>query len=179
MKTVSPFLKFLRRGFGMRDYAMRRKDRAITDRAWMEGILNCGQVVHIAMTDAEGGPYLVAMGYGFKDGVIFLHGAPEGRKNDILSVNPRVCFHVATDVVVLREKNSMRYRSVTGFGRISTINDPVEKNAALKILTDHYDGAHRDLDGKGLARVWVARLDIESMTGKCANYDDAEKGMEA
>jgi nitroimidazol reductase NimA-like FMN-containing flavoprotein (pyridoxamine 5'-phosphate oxidase superfamily) len=138
----------------------------------MEDVLHGGQVIQIAMTDAEGGPYLVTMGYGFKDGVIFLHGAHQGRKNDILAVNPRVCFHVATDIVVLRQEKSMRYRSVTGFGRISTVTDLVEKNAGLKILMDHYDGPHEDLDEKGLARVWVARLDIENMTGKCANYDD-------
>jgi nitroimidazol reductase NimA-like FMN-containing flavoprotein (pyridoxamine 5'-phosphate oxidase superfamily) len=145
----------------------------------MENILNCGQVIHIAMTDADGGPYLVSMGYGFKDGAVFLHGAPQGKKNGILAASPGVCFHVAIDVSVLRAPTgvqfSMRYRSVTGFGRISTLTDPAEKNAALKILMDHYDGPHEDLDEKGLARVWVARLDIESMTGKCANAEIQER----
>jgi nitroimidazol reductase NimA-like FMN-containing flavoprotein (pyridoxamine 5'-phosphate oxidase superfamily) len=155
---------------------MKRKDREVTDREWMEEILKRGQVVHIGLADAEGWPYVVATGYGYKDGAIYLHGAPVGRKNDILAVNPRACFQVEVDVELLRTPAgrgfSMKYRSVLGFGHVRTLTDPAEKDEALKILMDQYDGPHDDLGEKDIARVWVARLEIESMTGKRANYSE-------
>ncbi|MDR3265226.1 MAG: pyridoxamine 5'-phosphate oxidase family protein, partial [Synergistaceae bacterium] len=137
-------------------YEMRRKDREVTDREWMEEILKRGQVVHIGLADGDGQPYVVALGYGYRDGVIYLHGAPAGRKNDILAVNPRACFQVEVDVEVLRASTgvqfSMKYRSVAGFGRIQTLTDPAEKDGALKILMDQYDGPHDDLGEKEIAR---------------------------
>ncbi|MDR1730890.1 MAG: pyridoxamine 5'-phosphate oxidase family protein [Synergistaceae bacterium] len=157
-------------------HGMRRKDREVTDRTWMEEILKRGQVVHIAMTDPEGHPYMVTMGYGYRDGALYLHGAREGRKNDILAVHPEVCFQVVLDVEVLRAPTgvefSMKYRSVTGFGRIHTLTNSSEKNEALAILMQQYEGPHENLDEKALARVWTARLDIDNMTGKCANYSE-------
>lgn len=159
----------------MEKHHMRRKDREVTDRAWIEEILKRGQMIQIGLAEANGWPYVVPMGYGYAYGVIYLHGAPEGKKNDIVAANPKACFQISLDVEVLRAELgsgfSMKYRSVTGYGLIRTLTTLDEKNRALKILMDHYGGPHTDLANND-AKIWVARLDIESMTGKCGNYPD-------
>lgn len=154
-------------------HEMRRKDRLVTDKKWMEEILKRAQMIHIGLAGEDGWPYIVPMGYGYADGVIYLHGAAEGKKNEMVAANPKACFQISLDVEVLRESTgsnfSMKYRSITGYGQIRTLTTLAEKNAALKILMDHYDGPHTDITNEN-AKIWVARLDIESMTGKCGNY---------
>ena len=159
-------------------YEVRRKEKEVTDRNWMEDILKRGRFMHLAMAGADGSPYAVPIGYGYRDGAIYMHGAPEGRKNDILAVNPRVCFQVTLDTEVQPDdvgaNFTMKYRSVTGFGVVHALTDPRERNAALKILMDHYSGPHTDFpeDSEVHKKLWVARLDIESMTGKRSVYSD-------
>ena len=149
---------------------MRRKDREITDRSWQEQVLNEAMVLELGMVDDSGRPYIVPLGFGYEDGTIYLHGAPEGLKNDILAANPHVCFQAFVGAEIVRSDVgsgfSMRYRSVTGFGTVRTLTDLPEKNRALEVLMKHYDGPHTPL-GDSHERVWVARLDIEHMTGKC------------
>ena len=154
---------------------VRRKDKEMTDPKWMENILKRGRVLHMGLAGEAGRPYVVTMSYAWRDGVIYMHGAPVGKKNDILAVNPRVCFQVALDVELapaeVASKFSMKYRSVTGFGVVRTLMDPDEKREGLNILMDHFGGPH--VDPKDVNdRVWVARIDIEHMTGKKSVYPD-------
>ena len=157
-------------------YEMRRKNKEVTDRNWMEDVLKRARFMHLGMAGADGQPYVVPIGYGYRDGAIYIHGAPEGRKNDILAVNSKVCFQVTLDAeVVPSEVGSqftMKFRSVTGFGTVCSLTDPHERNAALKILIEHYDGPHVDIPENSdmHKRLWVARLDIEYMTGKKSVY---------
>ena len=161
-------------------YEMRRKQKEVTDRKWMEDILKRGQFMHLAMVGADGLPYVVPIGYGYKDGVLYMHGAPEGRKNDILAVNPKVCFQVTLDAEVQADKVgakfTMKYRSVTGFGAVHSLTDTNERNTALKIIMEHYGygESHADIPENDEAhkKLWVARLDIESMAGKRGVYTD-------
>ena len=155
--------------------AVRRKDKEVTDPKWMEDILKRGQVLHMGLAVEDGWPYLVTMSYAYRDGAIYMHGAPVGKKNEILAVNPRVCFQVALDIEVARaevaSKFSMKFRSVTGFGVVRTLTDPDERREALNILMDHFAGPHVELKDVH-DRVWVARIDIEYMTGKRSVYPD-------
>ncbi|MDR1978259.1 MAG: pyridoxamine 5'-phosphate oxidase family protein [Synergistaceae bacterium] len=156
-----------------KQYEMRRKNKQVTDPKWMEEVLRRGRVLHLGLAGEDGWPYVVPMGYGYESGSIYVHGAPEGHKNDILAINPRVCFQVTLDAELVTSESSanftMKYRSVTGFGHLLTLTDLSEKNAALRILMDHYGGPHSDLE-EGRGKIWVARLDIESMTGKNSVY---------
>ena len=156
---------------------MKRKDREVTDRDWQDQVLNEAMVLELGMVDSDGRPYVVPLGFGYEDGAIYLHGAFEGLKNDILAANPYVCFQAFVGAEVIRgdigSSFSMRYKSVTGFGTVRTLTDLDEKNRALEILMKHYDGPHSPL-GESHERVWVARLDIECMTGK-SNPGPAKK----
>ncbi|MDR2179059.1 MAG: pyridoxamine 5'-phosphate oxidase family protein [Synergistaceae bacterium] len=155
---------------------MRRKDRLVTDKRWMEDVLRRGKVLHLGLNGLDGWPYVVALCYGYRNDALYLHGAPVGLKTDLLAVNPKACFQVTEDAeVVTAEKPeafTMKYRSVTGFGVIRTLTGTDEKSAGLNILMDQYKGppVHLRENPRMEAAVWVARLDIEYMTGKNNGY---------
>jgi nitroimidazol reductase NimA-like FMN-containing flavoprotein (pyridoxamine 5'-phosphate oxidase superfamily) len=154
--------------------AMRKKDKLVTDREWIEGVLREGRVVNIALAALDGEPYALPMGYGYEDGAIYVHGAVKGYKNDLAAQNPRVSFNVAVGVEPVSDERgrdfTQRYRSVTGFGEIREITDLEEKNRALAILMRQYDGPHEDITEEYSKAVWVARIDIREMTGKSSGY---------
>jgi nitroimidazol reductase NimA-like FMN-containing flavoprotein (pyridoxamine 5'-phosphate oxidase superfamily) len=159
----------------LKHYEMRNKKKEVTDTKWMEDVLRRGQVLYLALAGEDGWPYVAPIGYGYEKGAIYMHGASRGRKNDILAVNPRACFQVTLDAELVTSDSgadfTMKYRSVTGFGHVRTLTGLAEKNAALKILMDHYGGPHTDLKENN-EKLWVARLDVESMTGKRSVYPD-------
>ena len=149
---------------------MQNKKKLVTDKAWMEEVLREGTMLCLALADPGGDPYALPMGYGYEDGVIYIHGATKGLKNDMIAANPRASFNVTLGAEVVRaaagENFSSRYRSVTGFGEIREITGLKEKNGALAILMRQYDGPHEDLDEARAKGVWVAKLVISEMTGK-------------
>jgi len=157
---------------------MRNKKKLVTDRAWMEEVLREGHMVFIALASPEGDPYALPIGYGYEDGVIYIHGATMGLKNDMIAANPRASFNVTVGAEVMRaevgEDFSSRYRSVTGFGEMEEITGLAEKNRAFAILMRQYDGPHEDLDEERAKTVWVAKLVISEMTGKVSGYSKEE-----
>ena len=158
---------------------MRRKDKEITSLEWMEKILKEGVWLELAMSDSAGCPYVVPMNYGYKDGFIIVHGAGDGKKIDILKENPKVCFNVAIDTEIIRNENdpsefSMKYRSVTGFGVASFIEDPEDKKTALKIIMNHYDGPVEPMPDGILKVTSVIKIEITAMTGKISGYPKPE-----
>ncbi|MDR1943577.1 MAG: pyridoxamine 5'-phosphate oxidase family protein, partial [Synergistaceae bacterium] len=152
----------------------RRKDKQVLDKSWIEDVLKRGTVMCLGLAAPDGDPYVVPMGYGYDEGIIYLHGAMTGLKNDLIAVNPRVSFNVFVDAEVIRSETgvefSSKYKSVTGFGEISEITDLDEKNHALAILMRQYNGPHDDLPEEKRNSVWVAKIVIREMYGKSSGY---------
>jgi uncharacterized protein len=148
---------------------MRRKDREITDRTEIEAILKEAMVCRIGLADG-GEPYVVPVCFGYEDGAVYVHSAPEGKKITMLEKNPRCCFEVdICDQVIRGEKPcswGMRYRSVIGFGRAAILTDPEDKQHGLGCIMHHYGGSIHEFSERDLAAVTVIRIPIESMTGK-------------
>ncbi|MDR3355207.1 MAG: pyridoxamine 5'-phosphate oxidase family protein [Synergistaceae bacterium] len=156
------------------DREMRRADKKVSDDAWIADVLRAGQVIHLALATRCGEPYVVPMGYGYDGAAIYLHGARHGLKCDIIADNPKVSFNVTAGVELERSELgadfSMKYKSVTGFGEVTEITDLDGKNAALGVLMRQYDGPHSDLTEANKDSIWVARIDIMSVTGKISGY---------
>ena len=156
---------------------VRRAERAVTDKQWIEQVLREGQILSLALATPHARPYVVPMGYGYEDSRIYLHGAAEGLKKELAEANPCVCFNVSIDAKLVRKETgsgfTYHYRSVTGFGTIRTLSALEEKNAALACLMRQYDGPHTDLTEQNHNAVWVAEIEIERMTGKTNGYPGA------
>ncbi len=152
---------------------MRRNEKQITDRTEMEDIITRSTVCRLAMTDGVT-PYLVTLCFGYRDGSLFFHSAPEGRKVDILGSNPVVCFAFDIDQEVVSAESAcgwtMKYRSVVGFGRASILEQEADKRKALEVIMENYSADKFDLTGSRVGNVVVIRVDIEEMTGKKSGY---------
>lgn len=154
---------------------VRRDDKEIKDPEGIREILSKGLVCHLAMVD-EGKPYMVAMNYGFRNDTIYLHAALEGRKIDTLRKNPDVCFMVYTGNRLTTGPDAcgdwtMKYRSVTGFGKAILIERDEEKIPAMQIIMDQYTTKGPfEFSPERVALTMVIRIDIEEMTGKVSGY---------
>ncbi len=153
------------------------KNREITLKSSMEDVIARCQYCTMAMIDQNNHPYVLPMNFGYADGVVYLHSAPEGKKVDILRNNNRVCLAFSTDHV-LRHQNedmacsfSMKYRSVLIYGKVEFIDDPTEKRRVLNILMKQYTG--RDdfkYNDPAIINVLVYKVVAEKMEGRAYGY---------
>jgi uncharacterized protein len=148
---------------------MRRKEKQIEDPAAIEAVIRHAQVCRVAFSD-DTQPYIVPLCFGYADRTVYVHGALEGKKIDILRRNPKVCvaFDVDVEIVPAAEacKWGVKYRSVIAFGKAFVIEDPVEKGKALNVIMRHYAGKDFQYPEKAFDATAVIRIDIARMTGK-------------
>ncbi len=152
---------------------MRRKEKEIREKAAIEDVIRGAQVCHLGLCDGQT-PYVVPVCFGYADGTLYFHCAPEGRKLDLIRKNPLVCFQVEADVAFVRHemacKWAVRYRSVIGTGRASLVSDFEQKRQALGLIMDHYDGDAREMSAESTDHAAIVRIDIEEMSGKQSGY---------
>ena len=153
---------------------MRRKDKEITDKAAIEEILQKAQVCRLALCE-NNIPYIVPMNYGYKDGYLYVHGAKEGKKTDMIAANPNVCFEVDMDHELVKGENgsewTYKYHSVIGYGKAEILQAFEEKKQGLDIIMEHYSGSfEHQYPEAAVHAVSVIRIKIEEMTGKKSGY---------
>lgn len=158
---------------------MRRKDKEVTSRAWMENVLQKAQWLELGLADSDGQPYVVPLNFAYLDGRLIFHSAKQGRKAEMLAMNPKVCFQAVVDTELIRDEVnpaefSMRYRSVTGFGVAKELRDTAEKQSVMEALMRHYDGPTEPMPDAALERTLVAEIEITGMTGKISGYPKPE-----
>jgi nitroimidazol reductase NimA-like FMN-containing flavoprotein (pyridoxamine 5'-phosphate oxidase superfamily) len=150
--------------------AMRRQEKQITSHRDLETILRSARVCRLAFAD-HNTPYVVPLHYGYKDNTLFFHCAPTGRKLDLISKNPRVCFEVETDHEIINTGRpcdwTTSYSSIIGDGTASLVTDPQEKRDALHLVITHYaPGAVHDFPIDRVNTVTIIKVSITDMTGK-------------
>jgi nitroimidazol reductase NimA-like FMN-containing flavoprotein (pyridoxamine 5'-phosphate oxidase superfamily) len=149
---------------------MRRAEKEITNRREIDSILSKAIVCRIGIIDHET-PYIVPMNFGYKDDILYLHSAQDGKKIELLKRNPKVCFEVECDLEIINTgipcKWSMNYTSVIGYGKANFITDIEQKRKALHIIIDHYSpGSSYIFPEKNLKEVTVIKIEISDMTAK-------------
>jgi len=134
------------------------------------------QCCHIAMIDPGGKPYVIPMNFGYKDDIIYLHGASTGKKIDILKNNPAVCINFSTDHL-LRYQNenvacswSMKYRSVNAYGNVEFIEDFEQKEKALHVIMSQYVKKDFKFSPPSIREVMVMKLKAERFEGRVYGY---------
>jgi len=149
---------------------MRKVNQEIKDEQVLSEILSAGSICRIAILDGDL-PYIVPVNYGYSDGTLYIHSAPEGKKIDLLCKDNRVCFEVEHSPEVIKGKRACdwttRYRSVVGYGTIDMLSDKKSKQHGLKvIMTQHGATGPMDFTPKSLDRMVILKLTITSLTGK-------------
>jgi len=154
---------------------MRRSDREITGIEDELGIIRRCKVLRLAMAE-QNQPYVVPLNFGFDytDSILtlYMHGAREGKKMDILNRNKLVCFEMDGEhsLIVGKEpaQYSFAYESIIGFGIVEILERDDEKTCGLNLLMRHQTGEDRDYaySPEQLQGVNVLRVRVSSFTSK-------------
>ncbi len=149
---------------------MRRTDKEIADRRQMDEIIRGSLVCRVAVAK-DNAPYIVPVSFGYDGAAIYLHTAPEGKKIGCFEANPQVCFEFERDVELRRDpqnacKWTFSFESVIGYGTISELVEPAQKEHALNEIMRQYSGRAWPFESASVARVRVWKITITSMTGK-------------
>ena len=148
---------------------MRRREREITDRAAIDGIIARCSVCRLALCE-NGQPYVLPLNFGYDGIYLYFHSAPAGRKIDIIRANNRVAFEFDILHEVVTAKNpcewGARYESVVGTGTAEFIESPREKASALAFILKQYGGSFGEFEDKAVSSVAVFRVAVVSISGK-------------
>jgi hypothetical protein len=167
-----------------RTRVVREADRAVYDREAVYSILDEGLICHVGFV-ADGQPFVIPTSYGRKGANLYIHGSVASRMLRQMKEGVPVCITVTLleGLVLARSvfNHSMNYRSVVVLGKAVLVEDPQEKLAALRALSEHilpgrWDDA-RQPNERELKITSVLRVPIEEFSGKVRSgppIDDAE-----
>ena len=134
---------------------VREPQRAIYDRDTVNQILDEAFLCHVGFVANSGSdfqPFVIPTSYGRNGDVLYIHGSAASRMLRNLDRGVPVCITVSLlDGLVLARSvfnHSMNYRSVVILGTAMLVDDPAEKLAALRALSEHiipgrWDGARQ------------------------------------
>jgi len=152
---------------------MRRHEKEITDKAKVEDVIQRAKVCRLGLCDQDQ-PYVVPLCFGYENGTLYCHSAPEGRKLDMVRSNPKVCFELDVDQEFAPNdeacKWSLRYRSVIGFGTATVVEVPAAKRRGLDVIMAHYADGPFTYEDQAIDRTVVIQVAVEHMTGKQSGY---------
>lgn len=147
---------------------MRRFRQQIPD-AEAKEILSTATNGVLCLTDQDERPYGVPMSFIFDgDRSIYFHCALTGRKIECIKHYPNVCFTIIDEDEIHPEEFTTYFRSVIVEGIVRIIEDRQEKIEALRILSTKYSpglDCEPEIE-KGINRVLILKLEIDSITGK-------------
>lgn len=157
---------------------MRKANQEIKEEKVLEEILAGAVICRLAMVDGDL-PYIVPFNYGYGEGCIYIHSAPEGRKIELLKHNNLVCFEIEDTARIIKDEKACKwatmYRSVVGYGTVEIVTDLEGKQHGLEIIMAQHGAPDlTKFDPKNLKRMVILKLTITSMTGKqSGNWDQA------
>lgn len=156
---------------------VREADRAVYDREAVYRILDEGFLCHAGFV-VDGQPFVIPTSYGRRDASLYIHGSAASRMLRQMQMpmndGAPVCITVTLlDGLVLARSvfnHSMNYRSVVILGKATLVDDPQEKLAALRILSEHilpgrWDDS-RQPNERELKATSVLRVPIEEFSAK-------------
>jgi uncharacterized protein len=116
----------------------RLREQGRTERAELFAVLRAGLVAHLGLP-ADDGVMVVPTGYGFDDRHVYVHGSVASRS--LAADLPEVCLTITiVDGLVLARsvfEHAINYRSAMIYARPRIVDDPAEKLAGLRLLSEH------------------------------------------
>ena len=149
---------------------MRKANQEIINQEELEEILKAALICRIAMMDGNL-PYIIPLNYGYSNGCLFIHSAPEGKKIDLMGQSPEVCFEVEDTMEITKGEKacdwSTRYRSIVGYGSMEILSDEKSKQEGLEVIMAQHGAPELiEFNPKNMKRMVILKLTISSMTGK-------------
>lgn len=168
----------------IQNYPMRLHNREINDPEIINNVLNSCHVVNIAFPSKEY-PYIVPMLYGYdyvkstNKLTLYIHGAKEGRKNDLIK-DGKTQVGIEIDdkgtflptVTGIADHNTRLYKSIIGYGDIVPVTDFQEKKKAQELLLVHETGHEWEISKHSIEFVTIYKINIIHFTGKQHLFSD-------
>ncbi len=153
----------------------RLPEKAVSERAVLDAILDEGLVAHVGLVD-EGDPVVIPVGYGRDGDDVLIHGSTASRLMRAMAGGARVCVTVTLldGMVFARSafESSMHYRSAVIFGSARSLEGD-EKIHALRIVTEHLQPGRwatlREPLAKELLATSIVALPIVEWSVKVSN----------
>ena len=152
---------------------MTKRELQVTDPAEIQAILDTAKVLHLGLA-VDNEPYVVPLNYGYtmEEGrlTLYLHGANQGKKLDMIRANPKVFFEMDCGRMPFEGQvpcqYGMVYSSVMGRGTAHIVEDVEEKKQAMTILMKTQTGKDFSFNDRLVSIVAVIRIDVSEYTAK-------------
>ena len=154
---------------------MRRQDRMVTNIDEIKGILSSTRIIHLGMMDGDY-PYVVPLHFGYEivDDIlyIYVHGYHEGKKFNLIKVNPHVFIEIDGNDEALVSggdipcKYSSVYSSVMGRGEATYLERVDEKDHCLQVLMKHQTSREFPFTDAMVNSVGVVQIKVVDYTAK-------------
>lgn len=144
----------------------------IEEKEQQEEIIKTCDSCALAMVDQDGKPYVVIMNYGYKDGYMYFHGDPKGKKMDILRQNPNVSITMSTGHSLYHQNENvacsygMNYKSVLAEGVIEFVEDLDSKTDALNIIMSQYTAREFSYNDPAVKQVCIFKVKLTNLKAK-------------
>ncbi|MGN6250708.1 MAG: pyridoxamine 5'-phosphate oxidase family protein [Marmoricola sp.] len=165
-----------RTAVGERTRVRRLPEKAVTDRAALDAVLDAARVAHVGFTDVQGRPVVVPVAAARDGDRLLLHGSTGSRMLRRLAEGVECCVAVTLlDGLVLARsafESSMHYRSAMVFG-VPVVVAPDAKVAALRAMSEAWMPGRWDTlrppSAKELAATAVLALPLEEWSVKVSD----------
>lgn len=151
--------------------AMRRNKQELSQEA-CQGILQQNTSGVLAVLGDDDYPYAVPLSYVLVGNTIYFHCAKQGHKLDAIKKHMKASFCVIDQDQIVPEKYTTYFRSVIVFGTASVVQNDVEKEESLSLLSMKYspddeEGRLQEIN-QLIQHTEMIKLEIEHMSGKAA-----------
>lgn len=175
---------------------MRRNDREM-DQAFAKKVIDKAEYGIVSMIDGKN-PYGLPLSIVRIEDTLYFHSAKEGRKVDVLAINPKVSITFVGEKTIpenysyeeLEEMNNdpskaiqfissvftTEFESAIVTGEVELVNDEAEKIQIMRTVCEKYTpDKMKYFDtaiNAGLHRTNVYKIKMEDITSKRKKYDD-------
>ena len=164
----------------------RLREQGRSDRAELFAVLRAGLIGHLGVPTDEG-QLVIPTVYGFDDQQAYVHGSVASRS---LAADAEVCLTVTiVDGLVLARsvfEHGVNYRSAMIYARPRIVDDPAEKLAGLRLLSEHlapgqWDYARqpsrKELAATRLLALSLAEASVKVRSGPPADSDSPDAAL--
>ena len=117
----------------------RLPERAVYDRAAIDGILDEALICHVGFVE-EGVPYVIPTIHGRVGHTLYIHGSPASRMLRLMKRGAQVTVTatILDGIVAARSvfHHSMHYRSALIIGQARVVDTPAERDVAFEAITN-------------------------------------------
>ncbi len=151
---------------------MRRKEKQLTTEQAVE-IVKRAQWGVLSLVQDDNNPYSIPVSFALVDNKIYLHGAKEGKKIELIKTGRASTFTCVGDTEIIPEKFTTKYESAIVYGNIRIVEDDEERFEGLLALVKKYSPTFLEEGKQYIERAFgktaVIAIDIGEITGKANN----------